>query len=96
METDKLQAFLLKYGSTPQKSVKLFIIGLLQFFAGLILIYLALNTYLWLQIVGLVIMASGVLFALKGYLGILTNRLAFFRHQSYQSYQNRQKYKHLE
>lgn len=93
MDSDKLQNWLLKYGSTPQRSVKLFIAGLLQFFAGLILIYLALSTVIWLQVLGILILVSGVAFALRGYLGILANRLAFFRHQSYQ---NRQKYKHLE
>jgi hypothetical protein len=93
MQNNKLQDILLKFGGDPKRSVKHFIIGLLLFFAGMTLIYIALVSFIWLQIVGIAVMLVGLSFAGKGYLGIIANRLAMFRHTAYL---NRQKYKDIE
>jgi hypothetical protein len=92
MTHDKLQDFLLKYGSTPQRSAKWFGIGLFLFFAGMIGIYLFSQSATWLSIMAFIVLVFGVLCALKGYVGILFNRIAYFRHNSAKT---RNKYKHL-
>lgn len=89
---DKLQRILLKLGSDPKRSSKWFFLGLLLFLAALILIYLGAATYPLLQLVGLLLMVLACASALRGYIGILANRLAYFRHNAAK---NRQKYKHL-
>ena len=92
-ENDKLQSFLLKYGSNPKLSYKRFALGLFLFFTGLVLIYLGAATLHLLQLPAVVLMAVGVFISLRGYLGILCNRLAYFRHNSAKK---GAKYKHLE
>jgi len=91
MKTDKLQAVLLRFGSTPKRSLKVFIVGLFGFFASLLSVY-ALSTSPVLQLVCFVIMAIFVLVTLYGYLGILSNRLAMFRHKSAK---NKRRFKHI-
>lgn len=92
-KSDKLQDWLLRFGSNPKRSYKLFAIGLLMFFAGLILLYLGAATIIYLQIPAVLMLSIGIVITLRGYLGILSNRLAFFRHNAAKT---RAKYKHLE
>ncbi|MDO6719014.1 hypothetical protein Q4575_06345 [Psychrosphaera sp. 1_MG-2023] len=92
MTHDKLQDFLLKYGSTPQASAKWFGIGIFLFFTGMIGIYLSVNAPTWISVVSFATLVVGVLIALKGYIGILFNRLAYFRHNAAK---NKAKYKHI-
>lgn len=93
MKHDKLQDFLLRFGSNPAKSIKLFVIGLMLFFAALSLIYFGSANGIWWQIVGIGVMIVAVITALVGYFGILANRVAFFRNQVYKT---QQKYKDLD
>lgn len=93
MAEDKLQNVLLKYGSNPQKSAKWFGAGLFLFFTGMIGLYLTAHSSPWFSLISALVLFIGVVVALKGYIGILFNRLAYFRHNSAK---NRQKYKHLE
>lgn len=93
VKPDKLQRILVKLGSNPKRSVRFFVAGLVIFFAGILIIYVGAIKFHWLQLLGSGLLVVGIFTALKGYLGILANRLAFFRHQSQI---NRQKYKHLE
>ena len=90
---DKLQRTLVRMGSDPKRSVRFFIAGVLTFFLGLVALYMGANVWIWWQIPGLLLLVIGVVTALKGYLGIVANRIAFFRHQAQL---NREKYKHLE
>ena len=90
---DRIQALLLKFGSTPKQSIRWFITGLFCFLLGVICIYLGPVVHIWLQVIGLGLIAIAILFAARGYVGILANRLAFFRHNAAK---NRQRYKHLE
>lgn len=92
MTHDKLQDFLLKYGSDPQTSAKWFGVGIFLFFAGMIGIYLSVNAATWISVVSFTVLVIGVLIALKGYVGILFNRLAYFRHNAAK---NKEKYKHI-
>ena len=92
MAHDKLQDFLLKQGSNPQKSVRTFSIGLLAFLLSIGLLYLGIDTHHWVQIVALVIMVIAIALAVKGYIGIVSNRIAFFRHQAYK---NREKFRNI-
>lgn len=100
-QPDKLQRILVSWGDNPKRSVRFFVTGLFLFFLGLVIVYvgaaLSVSTHytewVWIQIPGIVVMVVGVAVALKGYVGIFCNRLAFFRHQSKV---NREKYKHLE
>ena len=89
---DRIQNWLLKLGSSPQQSVKTFVFGLTIFASGMAIIYLALVTVLWLQIIGIVCIIIGLVVSARGYVGILANRIAYFRHQSFK---NREKYKHI-
>ena len=92
MKDDPIQAILLKFGSTPKQSLRHFISGLVLFVLGAICIYLGPILHIWLQVLGLALLVIATAFAARGYLGILANRLAFFRHQAAK---NRQKYKHI-
>lgn len=92
MADDKLQQFLLRQGSDPKQSVKTFISGLVLFIVALGLLYAGVDLHHSVQIIGLVLMAFALAIAAKGYLGIVSNRIAFFRHQAHK---NRNKYKHL-
>lgn len=90
---DKLQRTLVRWGENPKRSVRFFIIGLCLFVLGVVGLYLGANVWIWWQIPAVAIMFAGVLITLKGYLGIVANRLAFFRHQAQL---NKEKFKHLE
>lgn len=82
MENDKLQNFLVKQGSNPQKSVKQFIIGLVLFLVGVALVYIGIGLPSFVQILGLTIICIAFIFAIRGYIGIVSNRIAFYRHQA--------------
>lgn len=90
MAHDKLQDFLLKQGSNPQKSVRTFVTGLVLFMISIGLLYLGIGTHHYVQIVALMILVIALALSVKGYVGIISNRIAFFRHQAHK---NRQKYK---
>ena len=92
MAHDKLQQFLLKQGSDPKKSIKTFTMGLVCFVFSIALLYLGINTHYSVQIIGLVFMLIAFVLAGKGYIGIVSNRIAFFRHQSFK---NKQKFKNI-
>ncbi len=64
-----------KLGQDPQRSMKRFLSGLGLFVIGLALIFLGIyQSHIW-QIIGLVILACGCLFAIYGYIGMFANRL---------------------
>jgi len=92
MQEDKLQKILLKLGSTPQQSLRYFLSGLALFVVGVACIYIGPSLHIWLQVIGLFLLACALILAARGYLGILANRLAFFRHNAAK---NRQKYRHI-
>lgn len=92
MAQDKLQQFLLKQGRDPKKSVRTFTLGLLGFLLSIGLLYLGIDMHHSVQIVALVIMVMAIALATKGYIGIVSNRIAFFRHQAFK---HKQKYKNI-
>lgn len=92
MAHDKLQDFLLKQGRNPQKSVKTFSFGLVSFLISIGLLYLGIDMHYYVQIIALVIMVMAIAISVKGYVGIVSNRIAFFRHEAYK---NREKYKNI-
>lgn len=92
MPTDKLQKFLVKQGSNPQLSVQQFFIGLVLFVIGVALVYLGINLPPFVQILGISVICIAFIFAVRGYIGIISNRIAFFRHQAKL---NKEKYKHI-
>lgn len=93
MSQDKLQNGLLKLGSNPTRSVRFFILGLLLFVAAITLIYAGAIWHIWLQIAGIAVLIIALIVSIYGYIGIVSNRLASFRHHAFK---NREKYKHLE
>ncbi|GAB2688058.1 hypothetical protein GCM10027170_19260 [Aliiglaciecola aliphaticivorans] len=68
--------WLYKMGSNPHKSWADFKIGLAIFMAGVISIFAGLKLWIWLQIPGVLMLALGLFFAAKGYLGIFANRFS--------------------
>lgn len=92
MPTDRLQKFLVKQGSNPQLSVQHFLIGLVLFLMGVGLIYIGIDLPPFVQILGLSVICISFVFAVRGYIGIISNRIAFFRHQAKL---NKDKYKHI-
>jgi len=92
MAHDKLQQFLLKKGSEPKRSVNQFIIGLCLFLAGIALLYLGIDLHYWVQVVGLTLITIALFISAKGYIGIVANRIAFFRHQAFK---NRERFKNI-
>lgn len=92
MAQDKLQTFLNKHGDNPKQSVKFFVIGLCLFMLAVALIYLGVIWHYSIQVIGLVVLAIALFYAAKGYLGIITNRIAFFRHQAHK---NKQRFKNI-
>lgn len=92
MPTDKLQNFLVKRGSNPKLSVQQFLIGFVLFLIGVGLVYLGINLPAFVQILGISIICIAFVFAVRGYIGIVSNRIAFFRHQAKL---NKEKYKHI-
>jgi hypothetical protein len=93
MPTDRLQNCLVRLGSQPKRSAGRFFVGLLIFFAGLIGLYWAASMPLYATIIASGVMLFGLSIALYGYVGIVANRLAFFR---YRNEINRERFKHLE
>ena len=89
---DKLQRTLVRLGDDPQRSVRLFLIGLGLFIVSVAGLYFGAATWMWIQIPAALVMLTGIGFALKGYVGILANRLAFFRHQANE---NKKKFKNI-
>lgn len=71
-----LKQWLFKLGSNPAKSWADFKIGLIVFCIGVALILLGASYWVLLQIPGLLILATGFIFAAKGYLGIFANRFS--------------------
>ncbi|MFA3790961.1 hypothetical protein AB6T38_07570 [Aliiglaciecola sp. SL4] len=71
-----LKNWLYKMGSDPHKSWADFKIGLTIFIAGVIAIFAGLKLWIWLQIPGVLMLALGLIFAAKGYLGIFANRFS--------------------
>ncbi|GAA6183907.1 MULTISPECIES: hypothetical protein [Aliiglaciecola] len=71
-----LKNWLYKMGSNPHKSWADFKIGLTVFIAGVICIFGGLKLWIWLQIPGVLLLALGLIFAAKGYLGIFANRFS--------------------
>ncbi len=71
-----LKNLIFKLGSNPNKSWADFKIGLVVFVAGVCFIYAGAAFWVWLQIPGVLLLAIGFLFALKGYLGIFANRFS--------------------
>ena len=67
---------LYKLGSDPLKSWADFKIGLVIFVVGVVFIYAGAAFWIWLQIPGIIFLAAGFFFALKGYLGIFANRFS--------------------
>lgn len=67
---------LYKLGNDPIKSWTDFKIGLVIFVVGMALIYAGAAFWVWLQIPGVICLAIGGFFALKGYLGIFANRFS--------------------
>lgn len=65
-----------RWGSNPQKSWADFKIGLGIFVLGVVFIYAGLKFWIYLQILGLILMAIGFVIAAKGYLGIFANRFS--------------------
>lgn len=92
MAHDKLQDFLLKQGRDPKKSVQTFTIGLVCFVLAIALLYVGIDMHIAVQIAGIVLIFVALGFAAKGYLGIVSNRIAFFRHQSFK---NKQRFKNI-
>lgn len=92
MKLDKLQNILVKAGSNPQLSVKQFSIGFVLFLIGVGVLYVGIDLPAFVQILGLVIICIAFVFSVKGYIGIVANRIAFFR---YEAQQNKEKYKHI-
>ena len=92
MAHDKLQRFLLKKGNNPERSVKQFFIGLVMFIIGTSLLYLGINLHYSVQVIGLTLISLALLIAAGGYIGIISNRIAFFRHQTFK---NKQRFKDI-
>lgn len=92
MAHDKLQQFLLKKGENPQRSVKQFFIGLVLFLIGTGLLYLGIDLHYSVQVVGLTLISLALLIAAGGYIGIVSNRIAFFRHEAFK---NKQRFKNI-
>jgi hypothetical protein len=64
-----------KLGQDPQRSMQRFLSGLGLFVLGVCLIFIGMyHSYIW-QIIGLVFLACGSLFAIYGYIGMFANRL---------------------
>lgn len=64
------------YINDPKKRWNEFKFGLTLFIAGAIFILAGNKYWIWLQVIGLIILAVGLLLAAKGYLGILGFRLS--------------------
>ena len=63
-------------GNNPQKSWTDFKLGLAFFISGVVGIFAGLQLWIWLQIPGVFLLAVGIFFAAKGYLGIFANRFS--------------------
>ncbi|MDN4502987.1 hypothetical protein QX776_11290 [Alteromonadaceae bacterium BrNp21-10] len=71
-----LRRIIFHLGGNPHRSWRYFIVGALLFSLGIyILLYLN-SSLLWLQYLGLGLLGSGLIVAIKGYVGIFANRFA--------------------
>ena len=70
--------WLYRTGANPQKSLLIFIIGLALFFTGAYLLTSPLYFQLLLRILGYVLVLTGFLIAIRGWVGIFANRIALF------------------
>ena len=67
--------FVRKFGADPQRNWRRFIIGLLIFISGLSgLLLHTLSQSTWLDILCIIIMLIGFVYAMYGYLGIFASR----------------------
>lgn len=67
--------FVIKFGADPHGSWRRFIIGLLIFISGLSgLLLHTLSQSAWLDILCIIIMLVGFVYAMYGYLGIFASR----------------------
>lgn len=64
-----------KLGDTPQRSLRVFIVGLVFFAIGLAFIFLGYFNHHYWQILGMVFLAIGIILSVWGYVGIFANRL---------------------
>ena len=65
--------------SRPDLSWRRFKLGVLLFAAAVMLLYAGAHYWIWLQAIGLVCLASGLGYAIAGYVGILAFRLGRFQ-----------------
>jgi len=71
-----------KIGEAPQRSVRIFILGLVLFVIGLIFVFIGYYNHHYWQMLGMVFLGLGIVFAIWGYIGIFASRLLtmFNRH----------------
>jgi hypothetical protein len=74
---------LAKLANNPQRSLKIFLSGLGLFASGAAAIFIGYYHHHYWQILGLLLLAVGILFAAWGYVGIFAQRLSqmFNRYQ---------------
>lgn len=68
-------SLLSKLGDTPQRSLRIFILGLVLFALGLALVFIGYYQHHYWQILGLVLLAIAIVLSVWGYVGIFANRL---------------------
>jgi len=75
-------SLLTKLGDTPQRSLRIFILGLIFFAVGLAFVFIGYHYHHYWQMLGMVFLAIGIIFSIWGYAGIFANRLLtiFNRH----------------
>ena len=75
-------SLLTKLGNTPERSLRIFILGLVLFVIGLVFVFIGYYNHHYWQILGMVFLAFGIIFSAWGYVGIFANRLLniFNRH----------------
>ncbi len=71
----KNQSWLARLANDPIKSWQRFKLGLIVFCVGAALILLGAQFWVWLQVVGLILLAIGIVPAAWGYAGMLAHRL---------------------
>lgn len=65
--------------SRPDLSWRRFKLGVLLFAVSVMLVYAGAHYWIWLQVIGLVLLAFALSFAISGYVGILAYRLGRFQ-----------------
>ena len=73
-----VKKLLFKFGATPRRSFKVFVLGILLFFSAMTMIFVGSQHWLGWQALGLALGSVGFCVAAWGYLGLLANRLAQF------------------